>query len=439
MPVGFGLFIIGLMLLLNAILAAYEMALASISRARLAVLVNHRRKGSEEAAFMKDRMEASLAVIQVGITLVGAIAAATGGAGVVQSLSPYWEFHFGISKNFADILSLIFLIIPLSCLIIIFSELIPKMYALNNKVWVCLTLSPSMKVLTQIMYPFVRIFEGIVKRVILVGNKRGYLRNRPEDQPGLHELNAAVSLARTSRLIGAREEKIVLSAAELSVRPVREIMLPLNEVCMIPLESTLSEALIRAHLDMHTRFPVCAQDGDPQTIQGYINFKDIMAALKLNPQEPSIKGIVRPIKTVHSETPISQVLEQMMQEKLHIALVGTDTLRIVGMVALEDIIEELVGEIEDEYDRLPTHIHPYGGGWIVGGGVPMNVVAQTIGLEWSPDKLGDGMLKLADWFAKKFGGHLKGGEMIESHGLQVMVRKLRRKKVGEAIVHLVQK
>ena len=161
--------------------------------------------------------------------------------------------------------------------------------------------------------------------------------------------------------------------------------------------------------------------------------------LKLNPPDPSIRGIIRPLKTVSEDTGISQVLEQMMQEKLHIALVAASDQRIIGMITLEDIIEELVGEIEDEYDRLPNHIHPYGGGWIMGGGVGMNLVAQTTGVEWPPKTQAEISLRLADWCVQKIGGPLKGGEIIESNNLQVTVRKLRRKKLGEAIVSVVNK
>jgi len=435
MTFGYELIIILLMLIFNAIFAAYEMALASISRAKLLVLVNHKRKGAEEAAFMKDRMEASLAVVQVGITLVGAVAAAFGGAGVSESLSPYLMNSFGISEAVADIIALIFLIIPLSFLTIVFAELVPKTYALNHKVWVCLTLSPFMKVLSQIAYPVIAVLETIVKSTTQFMHKRGKFNSRFEDQIGLHELNAAVSLARTSRLIGAREEKIVLSAAQLSVRPVREIMLPILDISMIPSDCTLSDALVKAHMDMHTRFPVCENEKKSHSVLGYVNFKDIMMALKLNPADPTIKGIIRPIKTVTEDTPIAQVLEQMIQEKLHIAMVNTKEQITAGMITLEDIIEELVGEIEDEFDRLPIYIHPYGAGWIMGGGVPMTTVMQTVGLNTLTET--ESIWRLADWFERKIREPLKGGDVIEANGLNVTVRKLRRKKVGEAIVTVV--
>ena len=292
-----------------------------------------------------------------------------------------------------------------------------------------------MKMLSQTAFPIVLFFEWIVKKIIGIGRKHW---NPPnvllEEQHGLHELKAAATLAKAARLIGTREEKIVLSAAQLSVRAVKNIMLSVEDVSMIPSNCTLSEALIRAHLDMHTRFPVCTEEGNPQTIRGYVNFKDIVLALKLNPSDPNIRGITRPLKTVHQDTPIAQVLEQMMQEKLHIALVSSDDGKIVGMVTLEDIIEELVGEIEDEFDSLPSYVHPYGASWIMGGGVPMNIVSQTSGVIWNQSNKETTIPTLNEWCKKKLGRAPRGGETIESNGLTIMIRKLRRKKIAEAIV-----
>ena len=436
MPFTFELVIIVLMLAISAVFVGYEMALASISRTKLAALVNLKLKGALEAAYMKDRIEASLAVVQVGFTLFGAIAAAVGGAGSEKYFSPVIAGAFGVSAGIADILALIFFIIPLSALTIVFVELVPKTYALNHQAYVCLALSPFMKVLSQLIYPVVGVFERIVKSAIGFINKSYSHKSHGYENTGLHELTAAVAMARTSRLLGAREEKIVLAAAQLSMRPIKESMTPIGDVSAIPLETSLSEALVRAHNDMHTRFPVCAVENNLQTIQGYINFKDIMAGLKLNPADPSIKGIIRPIKTFESPTPIAQVLECMIQEKLHIALVSSKEGRTIGMVTLEDIIEEMVGEIEDEFDRLPSYIHPYGGGWIVGGGVAMAALVQTVGETALALTAEEKSLKLADWFAKKTGKSPLGGESISTGEVIIMVRKLRRKKLGEAIITL---
>ncbi len=434
MPFGYEIVIILTMLVFNAVFAAYEMALASVSRVRLAVLINEKKHGAVDAAFMKDRMEASLAVVQLGITLFGAIAAATGGAGVTHSFSPYLMDRYGFSIGLAQFLSLVALIIPLSCFSIIFGELVPKIFAINNKEWVCLKLSPWMKMIASLTFPIVLFFEKSLKLITKIGKKHWQPKTIVDENQSLHELKAAANLAKASRLIGTREEKIVLSAAQLSVRPVKHIMLSVQDISMLPISATLSEALIRAHMDMHTRFPVSLEEGNPQTISGYINFKDIVVALKLNPNDPSIKGIARPIKTVNQNTPIAQALEQMMQEKLHIALVVDDDNKNVGMITLEDIIEELVGEIEDEFDSLPVYMHPYGESFIVGGGVLMNTIFQAGGVSLPNHTKETSPQTLAQWCSQKSTSTLVGGQIVEDDFLKVLVRKLRRNKISEAVV-----
>jgi putative hemolysin len=442
---GYELVIIIVMLVFNAVFAAYEMGLASISRARIAILSSEKKKGAAEAAFMKDKMEASLATIQLGITMVGVAAAATGGAGVQETFVPYLQHNLNISVIVSRILAIVLLMIPLTFVIIIFGELVPKMIALNNKEWIVLRLSPVMKILSQVIYPVVSVIEIIVKKVVGLLTRWGGIEPSGRGQ-WLHELRAAVSLARTSKLMGEREEKIVLAAAHLSTHLVRDIMMPAQDISMIYVGSSLPDALIRAHLDMHTRFPVCMKENDPQSIEGYVNFKDIVAAMRVNPADPTIKGISRPIKKVNEDTPLSRLLEEMIREKNHIVIVtsGEEAISalghpmVLGMVTLEDIIEELVGEIEDEFDRLPTHIHPYGSFcWIVGGGVSMGTVASTAGLDWS-SKFGEGRVPtVAEWCVRQVGQTLKGGEVIESDNLRVVPRKFRRKKVSEAMVMVI--
>jgi putative hemolysin len=424
------LFVIVVMLICNGFFVAFEMALASVSKARLMAMAGRKLKGAEDAVFMKDNIEGSFAVVQLGITVSTAIAAATGGLSASDMLSPWLVQHFGLSSVFAHILALFIWVIPLSSVTIVFSELLPKIVALNNRERVCLRFSPAMRALYRALTPVVRIFERTVKALILRFFKKS--SSTEIDVQGLHELQAATALARTARVIGAHQEKIVLAAAQLSTRRVKEIVIPIADVSMIPLSSSLSQALVLAHMDMHTRFPACAREGDPQTIEGYVNFKDIISALHLNPSDPSVRGIVRPIRAVDGEGSISQALEVMIQEKLHIMLVSGKGGRITGMVTLEDIIEELVGEIEDEYDRMPNHVHPFAGGWIIGGGANMNTVAQTTGVVL-PETT-SAQERLSDWCARNAKRPLQGGEMLEDEGLRIVPRKFRRHKVSEAAV-----
>ncbi len=443
---GYEFVIILFMLLFNAVFAAYEMGLASVTKARLLVLLSEKKKGASDALYMKERMEASLTMIQLGLTIVGALAAATGGLGVGEKLAPYLQKTFTMPELLSKILSIVFFIIPLTAVIMIFGELVPKVIALNNKELIVLRVSPFMKVISKIFDPIISIIEAVVKKIVrlFVMFNPKELSSREQD---LHELKVAVSLARTAKILGAREERIVLSAASFSFRIVKDIVIPVSDISTLYMNDNLTQALVKAHLDMHTRFPVCTKENDPQTIEGYVNFKDIITALRVSHQSPSIKQITRPIKKVPEDMVLSSLLETMIQEKIHIVLVVSSTGKNIGMVTLEDIIEELTGDIEDEFDRLPGHIHPYGESWIMGGGVLMTTVASTLGLNWETKFFHKGELAsgeretkiptLSEW-CRKFQKELANGEIIEKDGLRIAPRKFRRKKLSEAIISLVQ-
>jgi len=424
-----------MMIGLNALFAAYEIALASVSLGRLKALADEHRKGARAAFAMKQKMEASLAVIQLGITLVGAIAAAVGGAKAEEGISPILQASLGISANLADVLSLMLVVIPLSAVTIVGGELIPKVFALRNKEWVCLQLSPSMQMLSLVAYPIVWVLEGSVRKLM---DAAAYLFKSQIDSKNevseIDELRAVVALARTSRLIGGQEERIILGAARLSGRRISEIMIPISDIVTLDLQHSMAESLLIAHTDMHTRFPVCAEPGNPQSICGYVNFKDIVSELRIAPDQPSLRGIMRRLPIVSADTTIAGSLQEMIRTHVHIALLRDAEKKIVGMVTLEDILEELVGDIEDEYDRAPTHIAESGNGWVIGGGVSLDRVEQTTGVYLEREQLPPHCRTLHDWLAFKLRRSPKGGDIVRSDGLRVLVRKVRRQKVLEAQV-----
>jgi putative hemolysin len=431
---GTTLLIILLMIGLNALFAAYEIALASASVGRLKALADERRKGARVALLMKQNMEASLAVIQLGITVVGAIAAATGGANAEEKISPLLQQQFGISAGWADFLGLALVVVPLSALTIVCGELIPKVFAIKNKEWVCLQLSPTMRVMSLVFYPAVWALEGVVTKLMDWTSRRWQPRveGQKTEVSEIDELRAVVALARTSRLIGGQEEKIILGAARLSSRRITEIMIPISEIVTLDLRHTMAESLVLAHTEMHTRFPVCAEPGNPQTICGYVNFKDIVSELRLAPSQPSLRGIMRSILQLSDDLSIATSLQRMTRGHTHIAIVRQADQSIVGMVTLEDILEELVGDIQDEYDRAPTHVTESGVGWVMGGGVSLDRVEQETGVFLDRHALPPGSRTLHDWVRAKLGRAVRGGDIVRDSGLRVLVRKVRRQQVMEA-------
>lgn len=434
------LVVVAAMVSLNAVFAAYEIALTSVSDARLQSLVHQGRRGAATALAMKTEMERSLAVVQLGITLVGVIAGTASGAGAEEGIAPLLA-NLGVPPAMCDFLALVVVVIPLTALTIVAGELVPKLFALKNKEWICLTLSPAMHFFSMCVWPAVWMLEtsasglvGLLERVWKPATPHNFKAEAAE----LQELRAIAALARTARLIGSREESIIIGAARLSSRAVSEIVLPAEHVSMLNLHDSIGDCLISAHLDMHTRFPITEQAGDPQRIVGYVTFKDIVSFMKLNPQEPSLKSIVRELLTVRGEMPISAVLEQLMREHTHIALVRDGDGSVMGIVTLEDIIEELIGDIQDEYDLLPVHAVRSGSGWVVGGGISLQHLKEQTGLELTATTRSADIHNLSGWVIEHLQRSPTGGEVVTDAGVRVLVRKVRRQRVLEAQVSRVE-
>jgi len=416
----------------NCVFAGYEIALASVSQTRLQRLAKDGKRGAQVALYMKQNMEASLAVVQLGITLVGTIAGAVGGAGAEERVAPLLTAHLGVSTSVAEFLAITTVVIPLTLVTILFGELIPKVFALRNSEWVCLTFSPLMRWFSFAAWPVVWLLETIV--LLVMSWSERFLRSPSQTRPErieLQELRASAALARASRLIGARAENIILSASTMGMRPVREIILPAEFICTLDINASLEENLIAAHLDMHTRFPVVERAGDPQSIMGYVNVKDIVASLRVGSGETSLRAIVRPVLHLKDQLPLAECLEQMMRDRIHMAVVSNEQGQILGLVCLEDIVEELIGEIEDEYDRLPAYVIGLGRSWIVGGGITLDQLRESTGLDLASLAPAAEAKTLTEWLRGHLGRNVRGGDVVVREGIRAVVRKIRRKQALE--------
>src|SRR5260221_13870794 len=154
------------MLLLNGVFAGYELALASVRTERLKHLAEQRRSGAAIALRMKNRMEKSLAVVQLGLTVCGSIAAATGGASVEQKLVPIFKDHFHLPEPWADLLALTCVVVPLSAGMVIIGELIPKVFAIKNSELVCTLISPAMRLFGLVVFPADWVLEILYISVV---------------------------------------------------------------------------------------------------------------------------------------------------------------------------------------------------------------------------------------------------------------------------------
>jgi putative hemolysin len=156
--------------------------------------------------------------------------------------------------------------------------------------------------------------------------------------------------------------------------------------------------------------------------------------LRLAPNQPSLRGIMRSIPELSDDLSIATSLQRMIRNHVHIALVRDPQKKIVGLVTLEDILEELVGEIHDEYDRAPGHVTEAGVGWVMGGGTTLDQIEQVTGVVLDRETLPPDCRTLHDWVRVHVNRPVRGGDIVRDSGLRVLVRKVRRQQVLEAQV-----
>jgi putative hemolysin len=418
--------IITVMLGFNAVFAAFEIALAAISKSRLGELTKQHVSGADAALFMKTRMEGSLSVIQLGITLFGAIAAATGGAGINESFAPFLIKELAISDAAAEFIALTSLVVPLSTITIIFGELAPKIFAIENKELVLLNLSPFMQFLYNRIAPLIKAMEYLTKMAVKLASSALPAGHVKEESNALHEIRLAAINALEQKLIGPMEAHIVSAASNLSLTGVKDLLIPPSMISYIPITLTLQDALLKAHIDLHTRFPVTAAENTPAEIKGYINFKDIVTALKMGASTATVASIIRPIEKIRCALTAAEALQKMIEGNIHMAVVSGE---IMGLLTLEDIIKQLTGGINDEYDRLPAHLYPSGDGFIAGGAARVKDIFRRVGVPGLDERE-----LLAAWIEKKIGRPPKGSEILKIAGLEILVRKTRRNKLLEAYI-----
>ena len=203
-------------------------------------------------------------------------------------------------------------------------------------------------------------------------------------------------------------------------------MIALEDVSFLDADMSLDDAINATGDDFHTRYPVCAP-GNTDNVRGYVNFKELVAASRTKPDNTKLVDLIRPILFVNTEDCLDDVLQKFSSHYCHMAIVRDDQLKVKGMLTLEDIIEELIGELDDEFDPLPrTFYSPAEGFYVVGGGTPMALLAREAMLD-IPHK----REPLALWFEEEYEQAIRVGVTYQFNNAEFCVRKIRRGRVLE--------
>lgn len=303
-----------------------------------------------------------------------------------------------------------------------FTEILPKTLGVRFNMPVGLLAARPLAWLVRLLSPVITAIRWL---------NRPFEPKRTAAEPPvtLTEIAALAGLARVSNLLTSHQEKIIRGTSQLASKRAQDVMIPVAEVTFLFTAQTVSEAIVAAHLDPHTRFPI-GEGTDRNRVLGYVNFKELVARVHTNPTDPSLRGIIRPVHVAAPGDSAAELLKVFVERHEHMAIVRDAAGSTLGLITLEDVIEELVGELEDEFDRLPRMIHPLSAGtWMVGGGVPVTELAATLGLTL-PDATGS----VSGWLLRQLGPQATLNATYRVADTEFLIRRLRRGKIFEVAI-----
>ncbi len=359
----------------------------------------------------KANIEKPIAVILVLNTAAHTIGASVAGA----------EFEKLFGDRWIVVFSLVFTYLMLQ-----FTEILPKTLGVRYNREFAVVIAQPLTVLIKVLAPVIHLIH-FVNRPFERQSKR-----KTRAPATLEELTSLAGLARLSNLISPQEERIISRATRLDETLIRQVMIDAQHISFLTTAMSLPQAIIAAHLDPHTRFPVC-EENDRDRVVGYVNFKEMIYRTRTNPGDPTLKGIIRPVHFASPEESAADLLRVFTTQHFHMAIVRDTNGRTLGLVTLEDIVEELVGEIEDEFDRLPAHCQSLKGNvWMVGGGLPVSEIKPRTGIDLPQADQGS----LSAWILRRL-KKPQLNEVFHEGDVEVMVRRLRRGNVFEAQLRLL--
>ncbi len=320
---------------MNAFLAGFETAFIASSRPLVRRIAESQPTVSyRQLLMLKENPERTLSVIQVGITFVGMFAAAVGGVGAEKALSPHFREAFGIASEVAEILALLAVTVPLTYFTVVFGELIPKAFALRKPLVIASKFSQTISRLSKVFWPVVLLLEKSTKILL-------------KWIPGLHdsEQRHPDYVSEEFATMSAPSREYVLNLLKLEKSRVASVYIPWIEVDSLRKGQPIKEVEDKVIESGHTRLPVF--DGDQ--CEGILNAKEFLALLKAG--ESDWESHIHPGVVLYEQAPLLSAFRLMQKKKAHMGIVKD--LRGVhqGIVTMEDIFEEIVGEIEDEDDE----------------------------------------------------------------------------------------
>ncbi|PEW19695.1 hypothetical protein CN435_06330 [Priestia megaterium] len=342
------LLLVAVLIGLTGFFVATEFAIVKVRSSKIDQLVAEGKKGAVSAKKVITHLDEYLSACQLGITVTAMGLGVLGEPTVERLLSPIF-MKFDLNESITHLLSFGIAFIVMTYLHVVVGELAPKTFSIQKAEAVTLLFSAPIIWFYKIMYPFIWILNGSAR--ILVGMFGLKPASEHELAHSEEELRLLLAESYKSGAINQSELKYVNNIFEFDERLAKEIMNPRTEMITISEHDTIGAFLEMAALEQYTRYPVTT-DGDKDQIIGMVNIKEILSDVAFDGtlQDQLISHYVKPVIQVIESYSINKLLRKMQKERIHIAVLLDEYGGTAGLVTVEDILEEIVGEIHDEFD-----------------------------------------------------------------------------------------
>jgi len=410
-----------------AVLSASETALHTIRRPQLIEELAERGRRGQRAGTMGRRGIEYLAAIQVTEFLIVFAYSGIAAAFIAPRLSDLLRFLFGPSAPVVrDVAAVAVTVAALSLLAVLFGLFVPRAIGARHAQTVLLVLVWPLELLTWLTRPLV----GVLFMLTQLFTKPFGANPLTAALVTEDEIKALVETGQAQGLLQEREQRMITSIFAISEKPVREVMVPRTDIVAIDVETPGNEILEQITKVGHSRIPVFG--GSPDNIIGILYVKDLFRRIARGEKDVHIRPYLRPSQFVPETKKIDELLREMQRDKVHIAIVVDEYGGTSGLVTIEDLVEEIVGEIRDEYDVEPELVLPVSESEaLMDARVPFEEVRETFALDVPSSENYD---TLGGFVVAQLGRFPRAGEAFEAGGARFVVetvegRRIRRVRV----------
>ena len=365
--------IISILLLLNGVLAMYEIALVSSRKSRLEEKAKFGNKGAKTALLLLKEPEEILSAIQIGITLIGIVSGAFGGLALAEDVVPWFSGVTWLAP-YADALAVILVVGFITYLSLIIGELVPKTIALNNPERIAMFLSPAMKVLGSILFPIVWFLSVSTKLVLAL-----FRIKKSVDAPVTEEeLRLLLKQGSEHGVIEKEESDIINEVIRFGDKRAGSIMTHRTNVEWINDIATVEENLSKVMDASCSRMPVCHQSSEE--VLGIVAVKDVLAYY-INHQTLIFSDIITEPLYLPEQMPAIKVLEMFRKTKNHFGIVLNEYGSMEGIITLHDVTENIMGDLPDIEDTdEPDVFQREDGSYLVDGSMSLEDLKDLLQL-----------------------------------------------------------